>query len=446
MLTTLEALPVSGPYYVAYSGGLDSHVLLHTLFSIKSELSNEIHALHVNHGLHVAADDWVVHCENTCKNLKIDFTALKIEQPCPQGESREAWARQRRYQLLAAQITDDAVLLTAHHRDDQAETLLLQMTRGAGVKGLAAMPAVKRRGRLWHLRPLLDINRRQLLDYAKQHRLKWIEDDSNSDLAYDRNFFRQEILPTLAQRWPNIATTLSRVAAHQAEAMLLLDELAESDLSACIDNDRQRLNLEKISILSSARQANIIRCWLRQRDQPVPDTRKMQEILNALLPARVDASPLVSWPGVELRRYKNYLYAIAPLAEHDRDNVVNWHLETICQLSEGAISARLAKGVGIKVGVCPERKLQLRYRQGGEKIRLRHKNHRQELKKLFQERGVPPWWRDRIPLLYLDDKLIAVAGLWIDAEACSDGNEISWQIHWSAQKKLMLHEGSADAR
>ncbi len=425
-------MPVSGPYYLAYSGGMDSHVLLHALSSIKAELGADIHAVHINHNINSSADSWRIHCENICKELAINFTVLKIDETCPQGESREAWARRLRYQLLASQVGDKGVLLTAHHQDDQAETLLLQLTRGAGVKGLAAMPALKKVDGMWHARPLLKYARGQLLDYARHHNLQWIEDDSNSDIAYDRNFFRQDVFPGLRQRWPNIAATLSRVAIHQAEAMKLLDELAESDFAACRDKSEDCLNIDRLTQLSTARQVNLLRHWLRRLDLPVPDTRIMQEILNQFLSAKADAMPLISWAGTELRRYQHQLYASRPLPDYDKHLTGSWQLDSPCQFGPGVLEARLKRGPGIRTDVCPDKQLQVRYRQGGEKIRLKNKTHRQTLKKLFQESGVPPWLRERIPLLYKDGKLIAVADLWIDSEACSTKAEKSWHISWTS--------------
>ena len=437
VLEILLGLPRSGPYYVAYSGGLDSHVLLHSLWSVKSQLSVDIHALHVNHGISDSADSWAVHCRKICNSLGISFTLLKLNKSCPDGESMEAWARRLRYQFMANEMHAKSVLLTAHHLDDQAETLLLQMIRGAGVKGLAAMPMLKKENEVWHARPFLNTCRRQLLDYAREHDLQWIEDESNINIAHDRNFLRREILPTLRQRWPAISETLTRVAAHQADAMLLLDELAEADLLICIDQSRSKLNIEQLLKFSSARQVNVIRYWLRAQHLPVPDTSRMHQILETLLQARKDASPVITWPGCDIRRYRQQLYASIQLPPHDASRCIDWKLDTPCQLGDDLLSAKLKEGEGIKQDICPDNHLQVRFRQGGEKIQLKNKRHRQELKKLFQEEEIPPWLRNRIPLLYAGDVLIAVADLWIDAAAYSNDNELSWQIDWTGLDKFV---------
>ncbi len=430
----LRALPGSGPYFVAYSGGLDSHVLLHALCSVKSQLGADVHALHVNHGISTEADRWASHCENTCATLKIEYTLLKFDEVCPDGESMEAWARKLRYQLMDNEISAEGVLLTAHHQDDQAETLLLQMIRGSGVKGLASMPMIKKSGDLWHARPLLNTRSQQLLDYARGHGLQWIEDESNSNIAYDRNFLRRKILPVLQQRWPAVNRTLARAASHQADSLLLLDDLAEIDLQLCLEKHSGRLNTGQLSVLALARQANVVRYWLRHQHLPVPDTSRMQQVLDELLHAREDASPVVTWTGCEIRRYQSQLYASKPLPGHNASIQIDWTLDSPCQLGDSQLSAKLGKSPGIKASVCPNHHLQVRYRQGGERIKLGEKRCSRELKKLFQEEGIPPWLRNRIPLLYADDVLVAVADLWIDVVACSGSNESAWQIHWTGLK------------
>jgi tRNA(Ile)-lysidine synthase len=431
LLTTLEALSLPGPYYVAYSGGLDSHVLLHALTRLQSRIGIEIRALYVNHGLNDKADIWGTHCEKTCKNLNIIFTQLKITESCPKGESREAWARKLRYDLLKKKVGTEGTLLTAHHQDDQAETLLIQLIRGSGAQGLAAMPLIKNRTGMLHARPLLEVSRQQLLTYAKKHDLQWIEDDSNNDLSYDRNFFRKEILPMLRLRWSNVSRTLARVSAHQAEVISILDDIGEIDLLKCIGDTSVKLNTRQIMALSSARQSNVIRYWIRQANFSVPGSKKIRQILDILLPARGDTSPMVTWPGCEIRRYKEFIYVCKPILNNDNSSIVNWQMDSPCLLGDALLSARLGQGEGIKTDICPDGRVQVRYRQGGEKIQLKNKKHRQALKKLFQEKGVPPWMRGRIPLLYVGDILLAVAGLWIDVAACSKDSEISWQIEWT---------------
>ena len=437
LVSKLNALPLKGRFYIAYSGGMDSSVLLHAMSEAKALADIDIHALHVNHGMSVNAEKWGKHCEKTCKELGVDFNHLKITTKCRRGESRESWARKLRYQLLIEEIDGKGVLMTAHHREDQAETLLLQLFRGAGVRGLAGMPPVFRREDIWHVRPLLDISQQQIQDYAQKYKLEWIEDDSNLDLSYDRNFFRQKISPQLLQRWPGFSKTLARVSAHQAEAGTLLDEVASKDLDLCVGECEDSLNLAQVSGLSSARQANLIRYWLRQLKFTVPSTVKIEEILKNLLPAKKDAIPVVSWTGCDIRRYKTQLYACKPLEDHDPSSELTWNMNSMCEVGDGQLSAELEPGVGIKNKLCPDGLIQVRYRQGGEKIQLTPLGQRKDLKNIFQEKGIPPWLRDRIPLLFVGGSLIAVADLLIDAKARGEDVDTCWKITWTGRDNLL---------
>jgi tRNA(Ile)-lysidine synthase len=430
LLVSLNSIPEVSDYYVAYSGGLDSHVLLHALKKISSSLSGSIYALHVNHGISEHAKDWVHHCETTCQNLGVNFKALEIKEACPKGESLEAWAREKRYQLMTEQLDIEGLLLTAHHLEDQAETLLIQLARGAGVRGLAAMPVLRKHNNVRLARPLLNVNRGKLLKYAELHKLQWIEDDSNYDVSIDRNFFRHQIIPKLRKRWSGIANTLHRVALHQASAANLLDDLAKIDWRFCQTQSSRTLQVDKLLSLSIERQSNLIRYWLRQLDLRVPDSKIMHEILNKFLSAKQESEPLVRWPGAEVRRYQNQMYALKPVLEHDIEVVIDWDMQSACRLSGGVLRANLTHGKGIATDVCADAQLQIRFRKGGEKIQLSNKDHRQELKKLFQEENIPPWERDRLPLLYRDDQLIAVANLWVDISACSEDDKPAWNLEW----------------
>jgi tRNA(Ile)-lysidine synthase len=437
LISILNALQVKGPFYIAYSGGMDSSVLLHAMSRAKALTGIDIHALHVNHGLSENADKWSKHCELTCKKLSIDFKHLKISEKWVSGESRESWARNLRYQLLIEAINGLGVLMTAHHREDQAETLLLQLFRGAGVRGLSGMPRVFKRKDTWHVRPMLDITPQLIEEYARENELEWVEDESNLDVSYDRNFLRKNIVPQLRQRWPGISNTLARVSAHQAEAGMLLDEVASKDLNLCLGDYEDTLSLVQLLGLSSARQANLIRYWLRQIKFAVPSTAKIEEILENLLPVRKDANPVVSWMGCDMRRYNKQLYACEPLADHDPASELTWNMNSICEISDGQLNAELVTSVGIKTDLCPDGLVQIRYRQGGEKIQLISSDRRKDLKNIFQEKAIPPWLRDRIPLLYVGGTLIAVADLFIDAKARTENADGCWKITWTGRDKFL---------
>jgi tRNA(Ile)-lysidine synthase len=430
LLVSLNSIPEVSHYYVAYSGGLDSHVLLHALKEISSSLSGSIHALHVNHGISEHAKDWVHHCESTCRNLDVNFKSFEIEEDSPKGESLEAWAREKRYQVMTEQLDSTALLVTAHHLNDQAETLLIQLARGAGVRGLAAMPALRKHNNVRLARPLLNVDQEKLLKYAKSHNLQWIEDESNSDVSIDRNFFRHQIIPKLKKRWPGIANTLHRVALHQASTSRLIDDLAEIDYCFCVAQSRATLQVDKLLSLSIERQSNLIRYWLRQLGLRVPDNKVMHEITNNFLLAKQESEPMVRWPDAELRRYRNQIYALKPVLEQDVETRIDWDMQSPRRLSGGVLRAKLNPGKGIATDICPDAQLQIRYRKGGEKIHLSNKAHRQELKKLFQEASIPPWERDRLPLLYREGQLIAVADLWIDISASNEDDKPAWILEW----------------
>ncbi len=433
LFSSLENQEFSGSFYIAYSGGVDSHVLLHIMHSLKKKLSIEVRAVHVNHSLHESSDIWSEHCQKTCNELGVDCSVLRIEEPCPAGESVESWARKCRYDLIISEMEEDAVLLTAHHQDDQAETLLLQMIRGAGPSGLSSMPVVKKKGAIWLLRPFLNHTRAVLKEYAEEHNLIWIEDDSNHSSRYDRNYLRKEIFPHLSQRWPGIVKTLSRVASHQAEVSTQLAEHGKNDLSYCSD-DGHNIIVKKLLEFNYARRSNVLRCWLTSNDIAIPDEVTIKRIQLEMLEGTADKQLTLEWAGHEIHAYKDNLYIISRVIDAGLNQPVFWDLNKTLARNSGTLSAVLKKGPGIRQDAITENTLEVRQRCGGEKIQLHNKTHRQSIKKLFQEREVPPFIRKRIPFLYLNDDLIAVAGLFINKDIISGDEEVSWQINWSPLK------------
>ena len=304
----LAAHPEVRNLIVGYSGGLDSHVLLNLLAMNRDRWPDRtLAAIYVDHGLQAASAGWGEHCAHVCRELDIPLRVLRISaRPAP-GESPEAAARRARYAAFAAELGPDAALLTAHHRDDQAETLLLQLLRGAGPHGLAAMPAAAQLGRGWLLRPLLDLDRSDLLAYAHEHGLRWIEDASNADTGFDRNYLRHRILPLLRERWPATNRTLARSARWCAETAAWLDAEAAADLACIVARRPDSLKLSALRELSELRQHNLLRYWLRQLDLPTPDNRQLWHILHDALNAARDRNPCVRWPGGEVRRYRDTL-------------------------------------------------------------------------------------------------------------------------------------------
>ena len=405
---------------MGYSGGRDSSVLLHALVGLRVHLPGdlEIRAVHVDHGLSDHARAWSQHCTAVCAALALPCQILCVNAKPQAGESPEAAARAARYQAITALIEAGDVLLTAHHQDDQAETLLLQLLRGAGSHGLAAMPAYAPFGAGWLARPLLDCTAAELANYAEQHKLSWVEDPSNIDTGFERNYLRHEVMPHLKRQWSAVARTLSRAAAHAAEAASLLDTLADSDMQPVQGPTQDTLSVSGLLKLDEAHQRNVLRRWFKRLNLSVPTTIHLQHIQHDILNAAADGIPCVGWgsvnQGAEARRYRDLIYAMPRLPAHNPDATLTWDMRQSLTLSGvGTFTATSTPGAGIKASLLIGQSVSVRFRQGGERCRPAGRGHTHELRKLFQERGVAPWQRDRLPLIYIGDKLAAVANLWV---------------------------------
>lgn len=307
----LATLSESRQYLLAYSGGMDSHVLLHLLAGLERQGGCRIRAVHVNHNIQQDSRRWADHCRETCRELGVELAVTDVDAGNPGKESPENWAREKRYGKLEKTLAADEVLLSAHHRDDQMETFLLRLLRGAGVLGLAAMRPVRGFGKGLHARPLLQYSRAQLQDYAERHHLHWIEDPSNTDTQLDRNYVRHEVLPAIQRRWPSAALPVSRAIEACAEAQELLDELAQQDLQHCITEEPDVLLLKQAQELSAPRQKNMVRHWVRSQNLPPPNSRHLSHIVTDVLQAGADAHPRVNWKGAALQRQGKYLYLTA---------------------------------------------------------------------------------------------------------------------------------------
>ncbi|MDG4553291.1 MAG: tRNA lysidine(34) synthetase TilS [Candidatus Competibacter sp.] len=438
----LDVHPHTRHLIVGYSGGMDSHALLHLLATHRHCWPERtLAAVYVDHGLQTVSARWGEHCARTCGELGVPFRVLRIDARSAPGESPEAAARRARYAALAAELGPDAALLTAHHRDDQAETLLLQLLRGAGPHGLAAMPTASRLGSGWLLRPLLDVDRADLRVHAFEHGLHWIEDGSNADTDFDRNYLRHRILPLLRERWPAVGRNLARSARWCAETADWLDADADADLARVAAQRPDTLRIPALRELGEPRQRNALRRWLRRLGLPVPDARQLRHILHDVLTAARDRQPCIRWPGGEVRRYRNTLYAMPPLPPHDTRQTLVWRTTTAADWPPldlpglGTLRLRATRGEGLRAETLAGAALTIRFRQGGERFRPVGRRHGQELKKLLQEAGIPPWERDRLPLLYFpiaptwpregggSQGLLAVVGLGIAAEVAAGPGE-----------------------
>lgn len=419
-------------FVIAYSGGVDSHVLLHLLVAHRHTLAGRsVEAVYINHGLHSAATHWEQHCKAVCQKQDIPFTAISVNAAPGSRESPEAVARQVRYQALAELMGPQDAVLTAHHRDDQAETLLLQLLRGSGPHGLAAMPAVASLGQGLLLRPLLNSRRKDILIYAKAHDLQWIEDTSNANLAIHRNYLRHTVLPSLKAQWPAAIDTIARSARLCAEASQLLDELADVDLAEVSDGDAQRLSIARLRALTEERRRNCLRRWFRVLDLPPPNATQLHHVLQDMLVAPPDRQPHIHWPGGEVRRYRDYLFAMRPLPFHDSSQVFSIQPTVSLSIPHiGHLCLLLAQGQGLSKKTLVNRSLHVGFWRGGERFQPVGRTHSQSLKKLFQAAGVPPWERDRLPLLYVDDTLAAVGGFWIGVQFAAHHDEQGFIFTW----------------
>jgi tRNA(Ile)-lysidine synthase len=417
-------------YRVAFSGGADSTALLHALCQLRDALAPAgIGAVHVHHGLRPEADAWECHCRRLCADLDVALDVLRVDAGASRGESPEAAARRARYGALTELVGVGEAVCTAHHQRDQAETLLLQLVRGAGPAGLAGMPALAPLGQGWLARPLLDTSPDALRDYLVRHGVPWTEDPDNVDQRFGRNYVRHEILPRLENRWPGVQRTLARAAAHQADSAAIAEELARRDLAAARGPLPGTLSRPALASLPAARARNLLRGWFAERGLPVAGATHLRGILEELVPARVDAMPMMCWPGAEVRRYRDALYALAPMPVHDATRVIVWSPGSALELPQGRLEAAIAEGRGLSVERCANAHVEVRFRQGGERFHPTGRRHTTALKKLLQASAVPPWLRDRIPLIYVDGQLAAVAGLGVGKAYAVGGR--GWVLSWS---------------
>ena len=415
--------------WVAYSGGCDSHALLYSLNSLRSEISSEIKAIHINHGLSPLANEWEEHCRQICEKLSVPYTAIKVDASAVNKSPEEA-ARHARYAEWKKLIKKDEVILLAHHQDDQAETVLLQLLRGSGVKGLAAMPAQQNFSQGLLCRPMLGFLREEIQAYAAEHSLNWIDDPSNFDTDFDRNFLRHDVVPLLESRWPALKKTLSRTATHTAEADHLLTVLAEQDWLKVKKN--KQIEIRSLLELDKKRQRNVVRYWLSSISKvTLPDTNHLQRILDEVLTAADDANPEVIWRGGEVRRYQGLLYAQDKNRVPEKSLELTWkNLETPLVIDSTGLklSASPSVGDGLSQRKLKSAEISLKFRQGGESCRPVGRGQTHQLKKLFQEWQVPPWLRASIPLIYVNGELAEVVGYCHCEPFAAEDGEAGWVI------------------
>ena len=426
-------LEVASQILVGFSGGLDSTVLLKLL--CEAVAIERLCAVHVNHGLSDNAGQWQGHAEAFCGSLGVKLHCETVAVSAG-GEGIEAAAREARYGVFERLLEKGGLLLLGHHADDQVETVLFRLLRGSGVKGLSGIPATRpiAKGRL--MRPLLLWQKSALKDYAEQHKLSWIEDESNGENTFDRNYLRNQVIPEIARRWPDHAQRISHSARLSQETAELLVALAKEDLQR-LDPVLERcgwsLCLAAFAVLPVARQKNILRQWPGVYELPLPGHKIIDEIMSTLVLAREDASPKVQCQGMQWARFRNRLYLLRLEAPFSSDNArLTWQLDQPMLLTDGS---RLVAEKSLGQGLClkPDQSLWVGTRQGGERCQPAGRQHSNSLKKLLQEFNLEPWWRDRIPLLYRGESIVAVGDLWIceghQAQPDHEGVTIHWQLN-----------------
>jgi tRNA(Ile)-lysidine synthase len=435
-LAELSRDPVPSSYAVAYSGGRDSTVLLSACHRLG--LAAPLRALHVDHGLHDDSALWAQRCGETATSLGVEFDSRRVSVATAAGRGTEAAARQARYDALEEMLLPGEMLLTAHHQDDQLETVLLRLFRGAGVKGLRGISAHAAFGRGTLARPLLGFSRDEIRRAAVGLGLAWIEDPSNADPRFDRSFLRAAVLPLLKQRWPAVAATVSRTARQMRDAQQLLERVAAADASGTATP--ARLPRQAISLLSEARQRNLLRHFIEANGLPLPGAAQLEQVLAALRVERRDAQPRVAWPGAEVRLFRDTLYLVSPLGPRSgskhRGRVAP---EQPWSGPEGRVEL-IADGDAEAPGL-PESwvrdGLELRFREGGERFKPLRARYSRALKKLLQDAGVVPWMRGRVPLLYRGDQIVAVGDLWVcDGVRAARGAATTWRIGWTGHPEL----------
>jgi len=424
--SALDALP-PGPILAAYSGGLDSTALLHALAMSAAARERGLRAVHVDHGISESSATWARHCELFALELEVELVVRRVGVTRLPDLGLEASARRARYAAIETLLSPGEIVALAHHRDDQTETVLLKLLRGAGPEGLGAMRPTRRLGVGHAWRPLLGLPRAALREYANTNGLNWIADPSNDDPGIDRNFLRMQVLPRIVARWPEAAGSIAQSAAWARSAAEFIDGEARRALARVQGLDPATLRFREWLDLPEALRDPVMRQWLRSLGLAEPTHFQATELVRQINEAAEDRQPCVRWPGVEVRRYRDLLYAMRPLqfppldwnAAFDGSELkLPLDLGTL-RLSGAMDDARLA------------RPLQVRFRRGGENLRLAGHGPTRELRDLLQESGVPPWQRARLPLLFDDDeRLVAIADLFIGDTAAALLAPLDAGIEW----------------
>jgi len=430
------------PIVVAYSGGLDSQVLLHTIYQLSTQTTSfpKVYICHVHHGLSPNADSWLSFAEQVCSTYGFSLTSERVVLDIGNGESLEAQARTARYQVLKNVSTEPALIVTGHHLDDQAESFLLALKRGAGLKGLSAMAHQINLDKHILARPMLSVSRDEIHAYATEHRLTWINDESNGDSRFDRNFLRNEILPLINERWPAFNNTVARSAVLCQENQQLIDEIAATDFASAKQSDHC-LSLDFLSTLSVARFNNVIRYSVAQLGGLMPSQAQLA-MLFSQLNVQQDKSPEIKIGQLVARRFNGNLYLTPVYKELSTfEHIVCWN-----DFENKDLTVRLPDNLGkvvfsinpfeqsgnvTKISLPKDSNiLKIVFSHQNPKVTPEYRQHSRSLKKVLQELRIAPWLRKRIPFIFAEDELVSALGYFVCKPYLSERNEKVVYVSW----------------
>lgn len=415
---------------IAYSGGLDSSVLLHALHLAREKFELSLEAIHVNHQLQKDSLAWSKHCEQQCAQYDIPCHIVEVEIDEKSGQSLEALAREARYMAFNQKMDSTTYLFTAHHADDQFETFLMQFFRGAGPKGLSAMAHTRELSVGKHLRPLLKIERSQLQEYATTQKLDYIDDPSNRNSRFDRNFLRNDIIPKLTQRYPGVKQAVLRSVNHIATEHKVLDRFVHEQLKEL--SNLNVLNLELWKVSDPDLKSLLLRKWISLNQMQLPSTKVLENISLQLNNSHAESSTCVKWSNVEIRTYRENAYLLNQFEEIE-------YFRQAGALLKPNNAHQLNHGIGEIFFTCsssltPE--LSLAFRQGGERLREPGHKHHVTIKQMFQKTGVLPWMRSRIPLLFDGEQLVAAGDLWVNADWLEQQDNPDFEVRWDNRPQI----------
>lgn len=443
----LGAFPTTTHYWIAFSGGLDSVVLTLALKGSGVFAKGQFRALHCNHGLQPEADGWAQWCRDFCSEHQLPCEVERLQLAPRRGESLEAVAREARYAAIASRMAPGDVVFTAHHGDDQVETVLLQLLRGSGLPGLSGMSRISDFPPGFLVRPFLGLSRDDLEGYARDEGLRWIEDVSNNDLRFDRNYLRHRVVPTLRARWPGLIRTVSRSAELCGEAQGVLDEIALRDLEAVSTEDMAVLDAGALSRIPNDRWRYVLRAWFRRCGVVAPPRARLDALLSQLFGDDVRPTARVAWQGNEVRRYRNCLYLLRAGRVERVEEILSWMPGTALQLPYrgGRLHATASIGRGVAARFLENTRVEVRFRRGGERCRMGGKGGGIALQTLFQSLGIPPWERGLVPLVYVGSELAAVADLRVCSRFAAREGEPALEIRWEREYLPLESDSASDA-